>query len=154
MIPARINTAIPMNRHRTVCWNGLRTALDQQEKCGIGLRNRERQSLLFLSYQTRCSSIGVEYDDQNFRWRQSQSGTGCIREKDFLRTDKRRRIPSTDIRRPLLFLQSLFHRNPPKSPVQNLRIQLRKPKGNPAVFLLSLRRIHQLPDDRRAVAVF
>ena len=91
---------------------------------------------------------------QNLRRCQSQSGTGCIREKDFLRTDKRRRIPSTDIRRPLLFLQSLFHRNPPKSPVQNLRILLRKPKGNPAVFLLSLRRIHQLPDDRRAVAVF
>lgn len=108
----------------------------------------------FLSYQTRCSSIGVEYDDQNFRWRQSQSGTGRIWEKDFLRTDKCRRIPSANFHRSLLFLQPLFHRNPPKSPVPNLRILLRKPKGNPAVFLLSLRRIHQLPDDRRAVAVF
>ena len=128
--------------------------LDQQEKCGIGLRNRERQSLLFPFLSDKMQLNRRRIRRQNFRWRQSQSGTGRIWEKDFLRTDKCRRIPSANFHRSLLLLQPLFHRNPPKSPVPNLRILLRKPKGNPAVFLLSLRRIHQLPDDRRAVAVF
>lgn len=108
----------------------------------------------FLSYQTRCSSIGVEYDDRIYAGARANQEQAVSGEKDFLRTDKCRRIPSANFRRSLLLLQSLFHRNPPKSPVQNLRILLRKPKGNPAVFLLSFRRIHQLPDDRRAVAVF
>lgn len=108
----------------------------------------------FLSYQTRCSSIGVEYDDRIFagaRANQEQAVSG--KRTSFELTSAEEYPVPTSIDR-CYFFQPLFHRNPPKSPVPNLRILLRKPKGNPAVFLLSLRRIHQLPDDRRAVAVF
>ena len=108
----------------------------------------------FLSYQTRCSSIGVEYDDRIFagaRANQEQAVSG--KRTSFELTSAEEYPVPTSVDR-CYFFNPLFHRNPPKSPVQNLRILLRKPKGNPAVFLLSLRRIHQLPDDRRAVAVF
>ena len=37
-----------------------------QEKYSLGLWHRERRVCFYLSYQTRCHSIGVEYDERIF----------------------------------------------------------------------------------------
>ena len=67
MIRTRINTGIRMSRHRIACWRDwLEQRDDRETEYGTGLWDRERARLFYLSYQTRCRSVGIEYDERIF----------------------------------------------------------------------------------------
>ena len=63
MIRTQTSTGIRMSRHRIVCWRGWmigkqNTVLDY----GTG----KGRVCFYLSYQTRCRSVGIEYDERIF----------------------------------------------------------------------------------------
>ena len=108
----------------------------------------------FLSYQTRCRSIGVEYDERIFSGAEENrlhavSGNRTAFEMQAAETYP---VP-VEVDRCYFFnrfsVELLAESSGP-----DLHFLLRKSPRDPAVFLLPVRRIHQLPDEMKNSSCF
>ena len=87
----------------------------------------------FLSYQTRCKSVGIEYDERIYKDVCNNQDTAVSGSRtEFL-------LQKAETRRHDVFLQSIFNRNIEKCNSSNCSIILCRTKTNVVVFLLSVR---------------